>query len=807
MPHSDNIDDLRQAEQELRERQRQLDSLMGHLPGLAYRALGDEHWTCLFVSKGIEDVTGYPPDDFTSRRINYIDIILPEDRLATRATIVTALRERGTYEDEHRIRHKDGSIRWIWARGHGVFAPDGSLRFLEGLNLDISERKRLDEELRQAKEAAEAANRAKDEFLANVSHEIRTPMNAILGMTELVLDTPLDEDQRQGLKTVRSAADHLLGIINDLLDFSKIEAGMLKLDSDDLCLRAAVGDVLRALAARAHKKGLELVSHVQPGVPDALVADAGRLRQVLLNLVGNAIKFTDAGEVEVSVEVCGDLAPDHVGLRFAVRDTGIGIPKEKQETIFRAFEQEDTSTTRRYGGTGLGLTIAARLVALMSGAITVESEPGRGSTFAFTARFGRQPHPPESVPAPSVLLLHKLPVLIVDDNATNRRILEAWLRGWQMDPAAVGDGMAAMDSLWHRAANRRPYALVLLDARMPDVDGLKLAARIRERAEFAATRIILLTSGERPGDPGRFRELRIDALLLKPVQQDELLETICRVMSRSHGNAPRSAQPAPTQQTPSARVPTTPPLHILVAEDTEFSAQVLEHALVRQGHRVRLASSGREALALAEQGGFDVLFLDVHMPELDGFQVVQAVRERERTAGGHLPIIAATARSGTEDRERCLAAGMDDFLTKPIRRADLLAAIDRVVGLRPHQELPRPDLVDPAVLLAACGSDPIMLQKMCRLLDARIPEYLAALREALKDQDATRLREAAHRFCGTLSAFSSVAGDLAADLEDVAADAQLDKAAPILAQLDRIAGELLERVDAISIEKLRDQTR
>ena len=601
MPHSDNIDDLRQAEQELRERQRQLDSLMGHLPGLAYRALADEHWTSLFVSNGIEDVTGYTPDEFTSRRINYNDIMLPEDRLATREAILTALRERGTYEDEHRIRHKDGSIRWIWARGHGVFAPDGSLRFLEGLNLDItarkqaeealreseerfrgtfenaavgivhndpvgrflrvnekycaivgysreellqktlrdivhpedlaahvelytssftrgespafelerrylrkdgstvwvevfasfqrdasgrpayaiaavqdiSERKRLDEELRQAKEAAEAANRAKDEFLANVSHEIRTPMNAILGMTELVLDTPLDEDQRQGLKTVKSAADSLLGIINDLLDFSRIEAGKLELVPADFSLRGAVGDTLRALAVRAHKKGLELIYQVQPDVPDALIGDAGRLRQVLLNLAGNAVKFTDEGEVVVRVEVEGDGPPPspeagEVGLRFTVRDTGIGIPPDQQERIFRAFEQEDTSTTRKYGGTGLGLTIAARLVALMGGTITVDSVPGRGSTFAFTARFGRQPHPPEPVPAQPPVSLHDLPVLVVDDNATNRHILAEWLRGWQMDPTAVGDGMAAMDALWHRAANGRPYALVLLDARMPE---------------------------------------------------------------------------------------------------------------------------------------------------------------------------------------------------------------------------------------------------------------------------------------------------------------------------------------------------
>src|SRR5438132_4931360 len=726
MTHPDNIDDLRQEEQELQERERQLDSLMGHLPGLAYRALADEHWTCLFVSKGIADVAGHPASDFTSRRINYIDILLPEDRLATRETILTALRERGTYEDEHRIRHKDGSIRWIWARGHGIFAPDGSLRFLEGLNLDISARKQAEEalrdseeryrsvitamqegvvllgadgciracnssaerilglssqeitgrttfdprwravhedgsafpgeahpvtvtlrtgrpcsnvvmgvhkptgeltwvsinsqpllrgnestpyavvasfseitqrkqaeealrlseqrwrsltealpqlvwsatpdgacdyfstqwtehtgvveaellgwrwlqtlhpedreptrnfwlesvagrhpydveyrvrrrdgeyrwfktrgvpirdasdnivkwfgtctditDLRRAEAAAAAANRAKDEFLANVSHEIRTPMNAIIGMTELVLDTPLDEGQRQGLKTVKSAADSLLGIINDLLDFSKIEAGKLELVPADFSLRGAVGDTLRALAVRAHKKGLELVYHVQADVPDALVGDAGRLRQVLLNLVGNAVKFTGEGEVVVRVEIQGDGPPPspgagEVGLRFTVRDTGIGIPPDQQARIFRAFEQEDTSTTRKHGGTGLGLTIASRLVALMGGTITVDSAPGRGSTFAFTARFGQQPHPREPVPAQSPVSLHNLPVLLVDDNATNRHILAEWLRGWQMDPTAVGDGMAAMDALWHRAANGRPYALVLLDARMPD---------------------------------------------------------------------------------------------------------------------------------------------------------------------------------------------------------------------------------------------------------------------------------------------------------------------------------------------------
>jgi CheY-like chemotaxis protein len=674
-------------------------------------------------------------------------------------------------------------------------------------------------------------------------------MNAIIGMTELALDTPLTEDQRQCLTTVKSAADSLLAILNDLLDFAKIEAGKLDLDLADFSLRAAVGDTMRALAVRAHKKGLELVCHVQADVPDVLVGDAGRLRQVLLNLIGNAIKFTDEGEVVVRVELANggvvsgewsDTTTHHspltTHLRFMVRDTGVGIPRDKQQQIFRAFEQEDTSTTRRYGGTGLGLSIASRLVALMGGAITVDSEPGRGSTFAFTARFGVQPHPPaptadHPLNSPAPARLRGLRVLVVDDNATNRRILEDWLHGWRMEPAAVGDGLAALDALWDAVSAGRPYPLVLLDARMPDADGFAIAARIRKRAELAATRIVLLTSGDRPGDWARSRAQRVDAHLLKPVQQEELLETIYRVMSRA-GGRPASGYPATAAGPAAEREPSRPPtlaapLRVLVAEDNEFNVRHLEQLLSRRGHEVHVANTGRDALELLGIGDcglrtedgqsaiaypqsaiqFDLLLLDLHMPELDGFQVVRAIRDRERASGGHLPVIALTARARKEDREQCLAAGMDDYLAKPLRAAELFAAIECVVPTRASAgPTPAAGLLDPVILLAACGDDAEALRGRCEDLRTYLPSRLAAAGDALKAGDAPRLREAAHKLCGLLSVFSTAAAAVASDLEDRAADSRLDESSPLVNRLQAMSADLLRQADGLSIDILRQQS-
>ena len=673
---------------------------------------------------------------------------------------------------------------------------------------DVSKRKREEREKEEAKAAAVEGSRVKGEFLANMSHEIRTPLNGVIGMTDLALETELTREQRDYLETVKLSADALLSVINGILDFSKIEAGKVDLEEVDFELRDCMEAALKTLALRADEKGLELLCDVTAEVPDMVMGDPGRLRQILVNLVGNAIKFTDEGEVALKVQLELEEG-NRVRLHFVVSDTGIGIAQNKLESIFESFAQADTSTTREYGGTGLGLTISRRLIELMGGTIWIESELGVGSHFHFTLLLDRSEAKPATgdgtVPQE---MLAGVRVLVIDDNRTNRRILEGLLRSWGMEPTVVCGAEEALAVLGESREPGHSFQLIVTDMHMPKMDGFGLVEKIKQRGGPATATIMMLTSAGHRGDAARCQQLGIAAYLLKPVRKVELREAIARLLGakdQTHASTMITRDSLQDERDPEQW------LDILLAEDNIVNQKLATRLLEKRGHKVMVVGNGREALAALAHKSYDLVLMDVQMPELGGIEATTMLREKEKLTGAHQPIVAMTALVMKNDRERCLAAGMDGYLAKPIRPQELDEVLDarmvrRSSSPRRGSSAPVPSQrpVDVGELLDRLDGDRVFLAELTELFRADYPRQIRAIREAILQDDALGVKQASHALKGALSNLAaSQAREMAANLERLGASGDLASARTALGDLEKELTRTIESLDALCQETVQ----
>jgi len=762
-----------------------------------YEIATGEYW----LAPHWRQTLGYTEDELPTERDALLKLIHPDDIPGQKQAFKRCLEGTAPYDVEFRILMKDGEYRWFRSRGACERAPDGTPVRVSGALQDVTERHQYQLALINATEAAAAANRAKSEFLANMSHEIRTPMNGVIGMTEMLLDTTLDPQQRDYTDTIRDSAAALLTVINDILDFSKIEAGRLDLENIEMDLRDTVEDVARLLAMQAHAKNIELTANVDPAVPDLIKGDPARLRQILVNLGSNAVKFTEVGEVAIDVRVA---SVDERGtlVRCEVRDTGVGIPKERLDSLFQPFSQVDASTTRRYGGTGLGLSIVRRLSELMGGEAGVESTPGVGSTFWFTARFAlaARKHIDRQTQNEA---LKGLRVLVVDDNGNNRKSLASQLKGCGIHVVCVSTAQDALQKLVDATFADEPFEVALLDYHMPECDGEQLGKLIRSYNHLTHTRLVLLTSAGHRGDAQRFADLGFAGYLVKPITRRDLTACLSLVMSSSAESWKERAQPLVTRhQVRAVRIEGD--RRILLAEDNPVNQKVARMVLEKLGLEVETVGNGREAVEAWKKGHFDLILMDGQMPDLDGYAATRQIRDLEYDSGKHIPIVALTAHAMKGDDTKCFDAGMDDYLTKPLNRERLVACLEKHFGALPAAdsaapgdaqadtvEIPAP--VDWPALLQSTDGDEEMARELVELFIASGDETLGSIAAALGKADYGTVGAQAHSLKGASASLrADAAAAAAAKLEAAAKAADGDKVSELAAEVRTVVTRTID---------------